>query len=366
MAVSAGLGDAAYELTLPEGTATLTINGAEYGFDTADVLGKAPLILGQPTVQGTIPETLPGTLEYLGAPFLYDPAGGQPRILLRTVRNGATLGEGGQYDLQELDLIAGFDLRQEVVNGYGARSTETTLRDPVTYATPGLAFTGTQVLNKIDGLQPGGAGSMLIAVNLTGYTRQSGNQTLLYSTAGGSMFRVALPSNASGSVGGIHVARVGGSLILNNSPVMPADCFPVATDNLLILLYADAGGVWNYSVYLNGVSVKSASGQSTTSSALLSTENPWVFGTSNNTYTLRSRVTDFRIWTDIPAAAVVTSAYETRSHFIDDNGAARHPDIADTVYGQPRIRMPLDSDEANALINMGTAGDFTSKQGAFA
>lgn len=367
--VQVGLGKSVYELILPEGPAVLNINGTEYSFDTADVIGQTPLILGSPSVQGEIPNVTPGVVDYQPAPFLYDPAGGQPQILLHTTRDGSILDTGSQYALKDLDLIIGFDLRQEVVNGYGASSVETTLRDSAEYTTSGLQFTATQALHMADGILPVGAHNMLIAVNVTGFTRYPGHtQSIFYSNESGQMIRINLPSQSAltPNYGDINIARTDEKRLILYRPLLSPDTPVDSDDYILILAYIDATGPWNYSVCLNGQTMTSTSGTGSNNGSLLSTARPWMFGTNNAGTPLRSRTLDVRIWTDISAGPVATSLRTTQGYFTHETGAPRHPDIANTIYGQPRIWLPTTSAEANALVNLGTAGNFTSKQGVFA
>lgn len=362
--VAVTLGDASYNLSIPAGAAVLKINGTEYRFHTADVIGKAPLILGTPSVPGGVPTTATG-ISYVPSPFLYDPAGGEPVIVLRTVRDGAVLGEGGDYTLTTLDLVAGFSVQQDVVNAYGVSTIETAQLDPRAYASPSLAFNGTQGVTKSTGIQAAGADSLLIAVNFSGFTKSGSNKALFYSYDTKNFSRAVTPSGSDGSVGGLHIARVGGTLLINNNSVLPADCNPAVQDRLLLLVYVNSEGTWDYSTYMNGVSVRSAKGV-VSGSGLISTANEWTFGSANGALGFVGNIHDFRIWTDIQAGEVLTASQVTAGNFVYASGAPKDPEIANLVYGTPKIWLPTAATAANALVNQGSAGAFTSKRGTFA
>ena len=363
-AVHVALDDEAYELTVPTGAAMVKINGVEYAFNTADVIGKPPLILGTPTVVGGMPATA-GPISYKAAAFLYDPSGGKPEILLRTVRDGAIRAQGDGYTLTDLDMIAGISAQQDVVNAYGVSTIETELLAPRAYSAPALVFDGSQRLDKADGIQAGSASSILIAVNLTGYTRRAADQTLFYSYDTRNAANATLPRSGTDRPGRLTLLRAGGAPIINFKTFIPADCAPLATDRLLVLIQGHVDGTWSYNVCLNGISINSQTEKLPTSGAL-STATAWLFGANAGSGGLIGSVNDFRVWTDIPGAAVDTTARINFGNFIHANGLAKDPEIANRVYGTPRIWLPLNASEANARINRGTAGNFTALKGVFA
>lgn len=363
--VAVTLGDASYNLSVPAGAAVLKINGTEYRFNTADVIGKAPLILAAPSVPSGAPTTAGASLSYTPSPFLYDQAGGEPVFVLRTVRDGAILAEGGSYTLSALDAVAGFSAQQDVVNAYGVSTVEGQILAPRAYAAPSLVFDGSQGLTKSNGVQAGGADSLLIAVNFSGFTKSASNKALFYSYDTKNFSRAVTPSSSSGSVGGLHILRMGGAVMINNASVLPAEYTPTAQDRLLLLVYANVSGAWNYATYLNGVAVRSQRGV-TSGSGKISTAAEWTFGSANGSLSFVGNIHDLRIWTDVSASEVQTASSVTCGYFTYATGAAKDPEIANLVYGAPKIWLPANKTDANALVNLGTAGAFTSKRGSFA
>lgn len=353
-----------HELDLPAGAAVLTINGQDYGFDTADVIGKAPLILAGATATA-LPTVAGATVAYQAGPYVYDPAGGVPEIALRTVRSGAVLEEGWSHVLTGLDLVAGFSTAQDVVNSFGVSTRVQEVLPPKAYTAPALAFSGTQRLVKADGILPGGADNLLFAINFSGFSRLSGNQSLFFSLDGASASRLVLPSANSGSVGGLNILRAGGNLVINNAAIFPKEAVVAKTDLFLALLHVRVSGVWNLTVYRNGSVFQALSG-STAGTAKLSTAQEWGIGRDTAGSPLYCTIHDYRIWANVADSAVATATTPVAGYFIDGSGAARHPDIANTAYGAPRLWLPGTATAANALVNLGAAGNFTSRLGSFA
>ncbi|RWR08150.1 hypothetical protein [Paenirhodobacter populi] len=353
---------AGFDITVPEGAGTIEIGGVSYAFDTADILGQAPLILGAPTTAAPVPEDLSllTGVDYVVAPYLYDPAGGVPSVTLTTLRGDETLGTGAGYALTEFDRISGFSVRQDVTNSRGVGGAVAAIVAPLPYEPTRLTFGATHALVKADGVQPGGASTILAVVNA------------VLDERGGTFFRDAsgtrLRAYFSSQSGRVFTSNMDGKLLLNFSEwYAPTEPFE-AGDRICLMIQARPDFA-RYISYRNGALLKTWSRSYSGSTAKIDTTEPLTIGFTDfgswKDYAIRGGVEDLRIWTDVAEDIDITTN-SFAALFMDDTGGAKHPDIANTVFGQPKIWLPTDPAQANALVNLGTAGNFTSKLGVFA
>lgn len=351
------VGAEAYELTVPAGTATLAINGAIYAFDTADIIGKAPVILA-PAAAGPVVRDTTDTVTYRTAPFLYDPAGGVPVVTLRTVRDGEVLASGDSYAIKAHDRIAGFSVRQEVVNAYGVQMSDTEILPPLPYTESLLPFSGNVALIKSDGIQTGGASNVLVVANMvlnarSGYIFRCGTNGL----------RAYFQTN---SFGRLFAGNTAGSLIYNFVSWYSDTEALTPGDRVCLLLYVKSTGYAQIATYRNGQVITASTRKATNLTPKLSVADSLSFGYRSSTEkAISGGYYDMRIWADIPADVDITSAAGV-GQFIDAAGVAKHPMIANSLHGQPRVWLPGTVAEANALVNLGNGGAFTSKTGTFA
>lgn len=353
-------GNESYALNVHEGVGTLEINGLFYAYDTADIIGKPPFLLAGPTTTETVKDiSAVEAVQYQTGAYLYDPAGGVPVVTLRTVRGSDVLGEGVDYAVTVFDRVAGFSVRQDVVNAWGQGVGTTEIIAPLTPQKTVLAFDGSHALVKSDGIQAGGAESLLIVANAV-LQERSGT---LFRDPGGTKLRAYFASE----VGRIYASNLNGTKLLNYAGWYSQDL--VAGDNVCMMVYMNASGFSQMACYRNGTQIGSWSRASSALGVKLDTTDVLTIGYTNfgsrKDYSIKGGYRDFRIWTDLEAAVDVSSQ-SVASCFIDETGAARHPTIGNTLLGKPRIWVPTDPAQANALINLGTGGDFTAKSGVFA
>lgn len=354
---------ASYQMTVAEGVGTVEINGQTYAFNTREILGKAPLLLGAPAADVAKEEaTTAETVNYTAAPYLYDPAGGTPVITLSTLRSDEVLGTGAHYAPTAFDRVAGFRLRQEVVNSLGVGTAETEVLAPLSYATDGLTFGKTHGLIKADGVQPEGAGSLFVALNVRPQDRAG---TFFRDTTG-----IRMRAYFNGGSGRVFVATTDEKRLLNYSEwYAPGDPFE-AEDNVCLLIEARPD-FSRFASYRNGQFLRTWSRNHTNVTTKIDTTLPFNIGLTDfgvgvrKDYAFEGTLMDLRIWTDIEQRPDVTSK-AVAALFIDETGAPKHPAIANMLFGMPRIWVPTDPAEANALVNLGAAGDFTGKTGDFA
>lgn len=365
--VNVAIGEDAYELIVPEGTSTIMINGTAYDFNTADIIGKAPLILSVPTVTG---EPVAGeTISYAPAPCLYDPAGGVPQTLLRTVRNGIVLQTGNSYTVDGFDPLGGISLRQETVNAYGVTTAETEVLSPPTYAPTPLVLSGARALLKSDGVQSGGATSLLAVMT---YRLDVNDGTLFHMGDPSGTEHLIFYFGEKNSDGRTFVRDANGGLIINYEKWITKSQMPGTTDKLCLLIYVQNTYYTRYALYRNGTLLQSFKRSGSVTGKMVSSAKPLAIGARNTIYSsgnvgnyLKGDCFDMRIWADVSGTVDITTEAVARN-FIDAEGAPRHPDVANYLYGTPKIWMPLDPAQANALVNLGSAGNFTSKKGTFA
>ncbi len=363
VSITVAADNTSYILSLNAGANTIEINGLLYAFDTADVIGQAPLILTDPLNSATSIDDLSmlTQVDYTPAPYVYDPQGGVAVMTLTTLRDGVTLGTGTSYAPTDFDKIAGFDLQQDVVNGYGLTATATQIVPPLPYSGIMLPFTGNEALAKSDGIQANGADTVLIAVNATLQDRT------------GTIFRDPSGANLraffNASVGRLYAADMNARQICNYDSWYPTTEPLSESDSIGLLIYLKSSGYVQFVTFRNGTAITSLSRTKTgTDSPINTTQTLTVgmtdFGGSKD-YSIKGGLWDFRIWTDVPTTLDVSAANFV-SMFMDGTGTAKHPSIANTFLGMPRIWLPTDATQANALVNLGTAGNFTQKLGTFA
>lgn len=352
-----------FEMTVAEVPCTVVINDVPYAFDTSDIIGKGPVILSSPTTAEDLPEdlsTLTG-VEYVTAPYLYDPSGGAPAVTLSTLRGDEVLGDGAQYAPTDFDRIAGFSVRQKVVNGWGESLALSEIVAPLAHSPALLPFTATSALIKSDGIQPGGADSVLIVVNATLEDRTG---TLFRDPSG-----VELRAYFSSGIGRAYASDVDAGRLLNfNSWYSATDPFETG-DRICLMTYLRVPGYAQIALYRNGQLVRASISTRSTASAKIDTTNALTIGHTDfgsyKDYSIKGGYQDFRIWTDLDETPDISTS-GIASCFLDDAGDAMNPAIANTRFGMPRIWLPTDPAQADALVNLGTAGNFTSKKGTFA
>ncbi|MFC3060260.1 hypothetical protein [Paenirhodobacter populi] len=352
-----------FELTVAEGTGTIGINGTSYAFDTAEIIGKAPVILAPPTTAAALPEDLAEltSVDYVTGPYLYDPAGGEPVVILRTIRGDEMLDLGPDYAPTPFDRIAGFSVRQEVVNGWGEGTATSEVVAPVAHAPAVLTFTRTSALRKADGIQAGGADSVLIVAN-TVLERRGG--TLFRDPTGGK-----LRAYFSSGMGRLYASNLNGNKLLNFDGWFNTAIEIAEGDNVCLMLNLRSSGYAQVQSYRNGQVVAStsrtiASAAGKIDTSVMLTIGYTDFGSSKD-YSIEGGYQDFRIWTDL-AEEIDISTSSFAYAFMDETGAARNPALANDLFGTPRIWLPTDPAQANALVNLGTAGNFTAKSEEFA
>ncbi|HEY0214475.1 MAG TPA: hypothetical protein VGC40_12965 [Paenirhodobacter sp.] len=352
-----------YELSVAEGAGTITINGVSYTYDTADIIGKAPMILFGPRTALPLPADLSTltSVDYVTGPYLYDPAGGAPVVTLSTRRGDEVLGAGPNYAPTDFDRISGFSAQQNVVNGWGKSAALTEIVAPHPYTPAKLSFTATHALIKSDGIQPGGADSMLIVANMM-LEERSGT---IYRDTLGTKLRAYFTSQS----GRAYASDLNGGLLLNyNDWLKPADPF-TADDNICLMLYMNTPGYAQIAYYRNGQKVRASSSTRSAATEKLDTTTVLTIGFTDfgsyKDYSVKGGYWDFRIWTDL-AEVPDLGTPSVASCFMTDSGTAKHPDIANARFGTPRIWLPTMPAQANALVNQGSSGNFTSKKGTFA
>ncbi len=353
-----------YEMTVAAGVGTVAVKGQLYAFDTTDILGKAPLILGTPGTVAPLPAALSDldTVSYAAAPYLFDPSGGVPVTTLTTVRAGQILGQGADYAVTAFDRIAGFTARQNVTNGWGTGTAQKAIVAPLAYTPGTLTFGSTHALVKGDGILAGGADSLLVVANLKPESRTGS----LFRDSTGDKLRAYFSSN----IGRIFASNMNGGRLLNFDGWYSGNAGLETGDQICLMLHLRAAtGLVQVMSYRNGAVVTSTSKTSTAKGGKLATADKLAIGYTNfggwSELSVKGGYQDFRIWCDLPENIDITSP-AVADWFIATDGSAKHPSIANSRLGVPRIWMPTEATQANALMNLGTAGDFTSKSGTFA
>lgn len=371
--VSVVAGESAFSVTVPYGDFSVTVEGTTYNLNTADIIGKAPVILRDATLSGmSTPVAAGDTVSVATAPFIYDAASGIPVVQYYFNRDGLILATGTSYTLTSLDVLAGIVVEQQVINAGGVGSRRTTVSEKPAYTATPLVFSGSQYLRRTGGagVDPDEVVIAITATNLTNAKLLSGNALFSADTVKGSSRTHSYTSTNSttGAIQGtMRVENTNGNTLAYNSFVEPTEYPPydlAVTDKVSWLFSFNKTGAYSQVMTVNGVVKVLRNGAMTPTVTQIDMSHAFTFGAANGRYAkvdlLDGRVfCGTGIWRDF-------SQIYNRALFINEVGDPTHTLVANAAFGQPKIWIPLNAADANALVNLGTAGAFTSKNGTFA
>lgn len=371
--VSVVAGESAFSVTVPYGDFSVTVEGTTYNLNTADIIGKAPVILRDATLSGmSTPVAAGDTVSVATSPYIYDAASGIPVVQYYFNRDGLILATGTSYTLTSLDVLAGIVVEQQVINAGGVGSRRTTVSEKPAYTATPLVFSGSQYLRRTGGagVDPDEVVIAITATNLTNAKLLSGNALFSADTVKGSA-RTHSYTSANSTTGAIQgtmrVENTNGNTLAYNSFVEPTEYPPydlAVTDKVSWLFSFNKTGAYSQVMTVNGVVKVLRNGAMTPTVTQIDMSHAFTFGAANGRYAkfdlLDGRVfCGTGIWRDF-------SQIYNRALFINEVGDPTHTLVANAAFGQPKIWIPLNAADANALVNLGTAGAFTSKNGTFA
>jgi hypothetical protein len=333
-------------------------------YNQADFIGQPPLILADPIRTGTLSA---GQLQTMTlGPVLYDPG---PSVLAQTASwqvLGAEVSDTLTYTLTSGDLTTGVQFTQSASNFYGSTSRGINAVN-TSYVPNAIVFNGTNSqLVKSDGIADTNSDTLFghFCVRLNATTQQ-----YVFASTGDD-FRLSF---AATTLAPALVCRNTANTSLGN-PSFPGGGAPSITTGTIVHVLTQhdvrsslgaTGGLVRMAVWHGGTVYVTNFAGSVTTAALIDLATSLTVGSSTGSSNrLNGDVFRAALWAGVTIPDITNPTVQ--ANFWQSDGTPRPVSLANTLLGASPVTMLAETAaDANALVNPGTSGAFTSKTGTF-